>query len=233
MTGTTATFATGDTTLDPAGSTDNSGWNTATYPTQGTGNKTRGAQFNVSTVGKQGIVISWSSESPSTGSRYGRMQYSTNGTDFVDYPAAFMNGTSYTATTNSLTAIPGVNNNANFAFRLVAEFESTAIGTANANYDAGDTAKSYGTAGSMRYDMVTVSGTPLAPPTAAVLNLPTLADNQFSFNVSGTIGGNYIVQTTTNLTANNWTSVQTNPAPFNFTDTNLAGQQKFYRVIAP
>jgi len=45
--GTTATFATGDTTFAPAGSTDNSGWNTTTYPEQGTGNKTRGAQFAV------------------------------------------------------------------------------------------------------------------------------------------------------------------------------------------
>ncbi|MEY4918068.1 MAG: hypothetical protein RL616_1981, partial [Verrucomicrobiota bacterium] len=87
--GATATFATGDTTYDPAGTTDNSGWNTATYPAQGAGNKTRGAQFAVSTVGKQNIVISWSSESPGTGSKYGRLQFSTNGTDFVDFSGAF------------------------------------------------------------------------------------------------------------------------------------------------
>ncbi len=127
--GATATFATGDTTLDPAGSTDNSGWNTATYPAQGTGNKTRGVQFAVSTAGKQNIVISWSSESPSTGSKYGRLQYSTNGIDFVDFPAAFINGTSFTVKTNSLASISGVNNNPNFTFRFVSEFESTAAGT--------------------------------------------------------------------------------------------------------
>jgi endonuclease/exonuclease/phosphatase family metal-dependent hydrolase len=231
----TATFATGDTTFDPAGSTDNSGWNTATYSAQGTGNKTRGAQFAVSTAGYKNIIVSWSSESPSTGSKYGRLQYSTNGLDFADFPVAFINGTSFTVNTNSLIAMPGVNDNPNFTFRLLSEFESTAAGTANAGYDAGDPAKSYGTAGSMRYDMVTVSGTVIitnsTPAVPAVLSTVNFATGQFQMQITGTTGSNYVVQATSDLSFNNWTSLFTNTAPFSFTDTNLSSPQRFYRVI--
>lgn len=230
LTGTTATFATGDTAFDPAGSTDNSGWNTATYPAQGTGNKTRGIQFAISTLGKQNIVISWSSQASNTGSKYGRLQYSTNGTDFVDYPVAFTNTTSFTVKTNSLASLPGVNNNPNFIFRLVAEFESTAAGTANANYVAAGT--TYGTSGTMRYDMVTVSGTAILPAAPAVLNVPTIGSGQFGFTVSGSAGVNYVVQTATNLTASNWISVLTNTPPFSFSDTNFSTSQKFYRAVS-
>ena len=230
--GATASFATGDTTLDPAGSTDNSGWNTATYPAQGTGNKTRGAQFAVSTVGKQNIVIIWSSESPSTGSKYGRLQYSTNGTDFVDFSAAFINGTSFTVKTNSLASISGVNNNANFAFRFVSEFESTAAATANANYDAGDSTKTYGTAGSMRYDMVTVGGTTFVSGSPATLTPLAFTNGIFSLGVTGTVTANYVIQTATNLNSANWIPVFTNLSPFSFGESNLLAPQKFYRAVA-
>ena len=231
--GTTATFATGDTTFDPAGSTDNSGWNTTTYPAQGTGNKTRGAQFAVSTAGKQNIVVNWTSQSSNTGSKYARLQYTTNGTDFVDFPVAFTNGTSYTVKTNSLAAIPSVNNNTNFAFRFVSEFENTAANTANTNYVAAGT--SYGSGGTMRYDMVTVSGT------AMITNpsLPTLGsviftgNHQFQFTVTGQAGTNYIVQFSTNLATSIWLPLLTNAAPFTFTDTNPAtSAQQFYRAVS-
>ena len=228
--GATATFAAGDTTYDPAGSTDNSGWNTTTYPAQGTGNKTRGVQFAVSTAGKQNIVISWTSQSSNTGGKYGRLQYSTNGTDFVDFPAAFINGTTYTVKTNSLAAISGVNNNPNFAFRFVAEFESTAIGTANANYDAAGT--TYGTSGTMRYDMVTVSGTSFVAAAPAVLLSPAVGGGQFGFAVSGSVGANYVVQSSTDLASTNWLPVLTNAPPFIFGDTNLSAPQKFYRAVS-
>ncbi len=230
--GATATFATGDTTFDPAGTTDNSGWNTATYPAQGTGNKTRGAQFAVSTAGKQNIVISWSSESPGTGSKYGRLQYSTNGTDFVDVTGAFTNGGTFSVKTNSLAGISGVNNNPNFAFRFMSEWESTAANTANANYVAAS--GTYGTAGSMRYDMVTVSGTSYiaaGPATKAVLSAAVYSAGQIQMLVTGTASSNYVVQVTTNLAPANWIGQFTNASPFTFTDANLAAPQKFYRAI--
>jgi hypothetical protein len=228
--GTTATFATGDTTLDPAGSTDNTGWNTSTYPAQAAGNKTRGAQFAVSTVGKQNITVSWSSQSSSTGSKYGRLQYTTNGTDFVDFPAAFTNGTTFAVKTNSLAAISGVNNNANFAFRFVSEFESTAIGTANANYAFNGS--SYATTGTMRYDMVTVSGTSLVSGAPAMLTPLALTNGIFSLGVTGTVTASYVIQTSTNLNSANWIPLFTNPSPFSFSESNLLVPQKFYRAVA-
>jgi endonuclease/exonuclease/phosphatase family metal-dependent hydrolase len=230
--GATATFATGDTSFDPAGSTDNSGWNTATYPAQGTGNKTRGAQFAVSTVGKQNIVVSWSSESPGTGSKYGRLQSSTNGTDFVDFQTGFTNATTYTVKTSSLSGVSGVDNNASFVFRFVSEFESTALNDANANYVAAS--GTYFTGGTMRFDMVTVSGTSFVasnPATNAVLSAPVFSAGQFQMLVIGTATSNYVVQVTTNLAPVNWVEQFTNASPFMFTDTNLTAPQKFYRAI--
>jgi len=237
--GATATFATGDSSLDPAGSTDNSGWNTSTYPAQGTGNKTRGVQFNVSTVGRQNISVSWSSQCSNTGSKYARLQYSTNGADFVNFPTAVTNTTSFVAKTNSLAGIPGADNNPNFAFRIVAEFESTAINTANTNYVAANSpTSSYGTAGTLRYDMVTVSGSSIAatPPSPPFLSAPgVFSGNQFQFSVTGTVGSNYVIQVSTNLGASNWISIFTNTAPFTFIDSNANNfPQGFYRaIVAP
>ena len=228
--GATATFATGDATFDPAGSTDNSGWNTTTYPTQGTANKSRGAQFAVSTAGKQNISVSWSSQASNTGSKYGRLQYTTNGTDFVDFPAAFTNGTAFTVKTNSLAGIPGVSDNPSFAIRFVAEFESTAIGTTNGNYVAAGT--TYGTSGTMRYDMVSFSGTAILAGMPAVLGAPVIAGGQVGFTISGSAGVNYVVQTATNLGAASWIPIYTNVAPFSFSDTNQTGRQKFYRAVS-
>jgi len=109
--GATATFATGDTSRDPVGTNDNSGWNTSTYPAQGASNKTRGPRFQVSTVGRQNIVVAWTSQSSNTGSKYARLQYTTNGTDFIDFPTAVTNANSYLPQTNSLAGIPSVADN--------------------------------------------------------------------------------------------------------------------------
>ncbi len=238
--GATATFATGDTVLDPAGSTDNSGWNTATYPTQGTGSKTRGAQFNMSTAGKQNITISWSSQSSATGSKYGQLQYSTNGTDFIDFSTAFTNGTSFTPKTNSLASISSVNDNPNFAIRLVSAFQSAAAQGGTNGYEPADPTKIYGSAGTMRYDIVTISGTAIVvnnpPPSPPTLSAPTIVPgNQVQMTVTGTAGSNYVIQVSTNLVGNNWVSIFTNSAPFTFTDSNFNNlPEAFYRaLVAP
>src|SRR5438552_8458892 len=78
----TATYAAGSTN-DPASSTDDSGWNTSSYPAQGTGNKTAGVQFNVSTLGNSNIVVRWDLRVSSTASKFYRFQYSTDGTTFI------------------------------------------------------------------------------------------------------------------------------------------------------
>ena len=238
--GATATFATGDTTLDPAGSTDNTAWNVATFPAQGAGNKTRGAQFSVSTVGKQSISVTWTHRLSSTASKYSRLQYTTNGTDYIDFPTpvTLTADSVFERKTNSLAGVASVNNNANFAFRIVSEFESTAIGNANANYVTAG-AGAYGVGGTHRLDMVTVLGSNLVvtnPPaiTPTLTNL-VFAGGQFQFLLTGTVSSNYIVQATTNISPVNWISVRTNAAPFTFVETNAINlPQRFYRgMIAP
>ncbi|MEI9864670.1 MAG: immunoglobulin domain-containing protein [Limisphaerales bacterium] len=231
--GIAGSFVGGDAALDPAPTADNTAWTTTTYPASTANNKTAGVQFKTSTVGMQNIVVSWSQRSSNTGGKYFRLQYSTNGINFMDFPAAMTVTTGFTAFTNSLTSIPGVNNNSNFVFRIVAEFESTAASTANASYVAAST--TYATTGTTRFDMVTVSGTSIPPnstPAApAVLSAPVFSIGQFQMLVTGTAGSNYVVQATTNLAPANWIGQFTNSSPFIFTDADLTAPQKFYRAI--
>jgi hypothetical protein len=148
----------GGASTDPATS-DNSAYHTRGYPLPGEGNKTSGVQVNVSTVGYESIVVTWDQQNSGTASRYLRFQYSLDGSSFVDYAvlnmsvaAAFVNGR-----TVDLNPIQGANNNPNFAFRLVAEFENTAVASGAANY-AATGGGTYGTNGTMRFDMLTISG---------------------------------------------------------------------------
>jgi hypothetical protein len=65
----------------------------------------------------------------------------------------------------------------------------------------------------------------------AILTPLSHAGGQFGFQVTGTDGGKYVVQATSDLV--NWTAVQTNTAPFIFQDANAAGfQKRFYRVFS-
>ena len=123
--GATAIFSPGSTA--DAALTDNSGWNTSDYPSQGNSNKTRGVEFRVSTLGFESIIITWEQRNSATSSKYTRVQYSIDGTTFIDGPVitAFNETTpSFHAQTASLATIAGVNDNPNFVFRIVAEFEA-------------------------------------------------------------------------------------------------------------
>lgn len=154
--GTTATFASGTGSTDTAAT--NQAWNVSTYPAQGTGDKTAGPQFNVSTVGQSNIVVSLDTRASNTASRFQQFQYTTNGTTFIDFgPAINVNLGSTWFNNNSfdLSSISAVNNNPNFGFRLV-----TTFGPTSANYEAAQTGSSYGVTGTLRYDMVTVSAVP-------------------------------------------------------------------------
>ncbi len=165
LNGVTATFSDGSTN-DPATTTDDTGWSTTHYPAQGTSNKTAGVQFNVSTVGYSNIVIRWDQRTTASASKYFRLQYSTDGSTFSDYSnpiiaqVAAPGATYYEAETNSLAAITAVNDNPNFAFRIVSEWESSAAGTSSNGYVT--LGSSYSASqGTVRFDFVTISGMPL------------------------------------------------------------------------
>jgi hypothetical protein len=216
------------------GSTDtnatNNALNTANYPGISTGNKTAGIQVAVSTVGKQNIAVSWDERVSNTGSKYVRLQYTTNGTIFSDYPTA--NSVAAAATfetkSNSFAGFPGVDNNPNFAIRIVTEFESTAIGSANAKYIPAASGSTYGTGGTIRYDMLTIWGAGLPANPSLGFSSATFGTNGFQFSLLGTNAGQGVVEYSTNLST--WLPLGTNALPFTFTETNFDAPQKFYRA---
>ena len=61
-----------------------------------------------------------------------------------------------------------------------------------------------------------------------ISNAAKLVNGQFGFQVAGIPGSQYVVQASSDLKT--WTSVQTNTAPFSFTDSNSASfNQRYYR----
>lgn len=172
----------------------NNGWQTTTYPTNNNiaNNKTAGAGFNVSTIGYRNLKISYDSRNSNTGSKYMRLQYTTNGTDFTDYPAAsvFSIPGSFESRLLDLTGFPGVRNNANFGFRVVSEYENTAnYGVGATNYVAAS--GNYGVSGTIRYDIVTVVAEVITnantPPTVSGFANATTTDTT-PLNINFTVG---------------------------------------------
>jgi hypothetical protein len=221
--GATATYASGSSTDTNA---VNNAWNTSGYPAPGTGNKTGGVQFNVSTRGYRNLGISWDERLSNSGSKYVRLQYSTDGINFIDGPVV-VGATSFQSKSNSLAGIPGVDDNPNFAIRVVAEFESTAITNANANYATASTSM-YGSGGTARFDMMTISGS--AIPGSAALTVLGHGVDWLQISVTGTPGLSYAVNYSSDL--NTWTPMLTNMVPFTFFATNLpSAAVRFYKAV--
>ncbi len=157
--GTTATFAAGYT-----GNPDR-GWNTTTYPAQGIGNKTAGVEFAVSTVGFQDLAFSFNIRHSNTAANTIVVQYSTDGTTFVDAqtftftPAPTGTGDTWYDRSVDLSTITALNDNPNAKFRVVSAFDPVA-----GEYLASRSTSTYGSGGTMRYDNVTITGSPLVAP---------------------------------------------------------------------
>jgi hypothetical protein len=221
---TTATFSAGS-SQDPAQSgNDNSGWNISDFPSSTTNNKTAGVQFTFSTSGHKEIMLTWRERHSSTSSRYTRVQYSTDGTNFNDLNAiTTTNADVFNLEVVDLSSIPAVNDNPNFAFRIVSEFESTATGSGGSNYVATGSGSSYsGGAGTIRFDWVNIFGNPTNLVTSIPLNIQrsgsdvilTWTDPAFALQAAPEAAGPY-------------TNVPGATSPF----TNaIAGDQQFFRL---
>ena len=186
-----------------------------------------GVQFNVSTLGYADIVLRWDQRLSNSAGKHYRLQYSTDGVTFTDYTVATLTSAGiFEAKTNRFLGVAGVDNNPNFAIRIVSEFESTAIGTTNANYVTASTSV-YGTGGTVRFDMVTISGNPInTTPTLQVLGCSA---SQFLVGVQGPFGYRYALEYSTNLVG--WGALGTNAAPFTYADTNIVNAPvRFYRA---
>ena len=208
---------------------DNSKWRLASFPLQGAGNKTSGAEFRVSTVGCQNIALSWDQYNSATASRYWRVQYTLDGVNFTDTSFVYTNlaETLWFPTGLSLAGIPGANDNPNFGIRLVSEWASTATGQGANHYIGTQTSGSYSVNGTLWLDMVTLSGDVIQPVLAIrqvgnflQLSWPT---NRWPF----------ALQSRTNLASGSWGAFGQPPIVTNgnnlVTTTNMP-DPRFFRL---
>lgn len=168
-------FVSGIGSSDLTASPNNSSFTASSgFPSQGTKNETAGVQFLMSTVGYQHITISFDQRNSNTASGFYRLQYTLDGTNFIDYTATGANTSNglynisagtvwFNGLTADLSSIAGADNNSQFGIRIVSAF---APGTST--YTASQSGSTYGTTGTIRFDDVTISGTAITvAPSAA------------------------------------------------------------------
>ncbi|HRI27007.1 MAG TPA: choice-of-anchor I family protein [Chitinophagales bacterium] len=153
---------------DDPNSGDNSGWQTTGYPTQSTAPKTSGIQIAVSTVGYSGIKIDFKQRLSNTAANTWVLQYSldvtattpvwTDAQTYTFTPAASGTGDTWYSRSYDFSAITGLNNNANAAFRVVSDFGNAT------QYLAARSTSTYGTTGTSRFDLIHITDTPPAVP---------------------------------------------------------------------
>jgi hypothetical protein len=191
LNGVSGTFASG-VSADTASPSDNSAWQTSGYPSATASNKTAGVRFDVDTRAYENIQLSWYQRESATASRYFRLQYSTDGVNFVDANVITVAlDSTFLAESADLSATPGVKDNPNFAFRIVSEWEYSATGSGASAYVAANATNSYGTGGTARFDLVTVSGTVIpganTPPTISTITNQTIRVNHASSALAFTV----------------------------------------------
>lgn len=163
--------------ISNGGSTDpvvtapsNYGWQTTTYTTSVANSGTAGVQFAVSTLGYSDIIVSWDQRHSNTSSRFVQFQYSTDGTNFTAFGSAFAGNagdTWFNNRTIDLTGVSGVDNNPNFAFRIVAVVDPASAPSAYISSSGG----AFASTGTYRYDMVTVQGVVPTPGAMALIGV--------------------------------------------------------------
>jgi hypothetical protein len=176
----------------------NNYWGTSTYPAAGASNKTAGVQFTASTLGLKNIGVSLYTRLTGGSSKYSRLQYTTNGTAYLDFPAsstatAPANAWDAPPRTWSLNGFPGVRNNPNFGIRVVTEFENTATYGTSLSTNYVGLSSTYSTSATVSYDLVTISGEAITsanvPPTITTIPDQTTPDTT-AITVNFTVGGN-------------------------------------------
>ncbi|MDP2388423.1 MAG: choice-of-anchor I family protein [Bacteroidota bacterium] len=165
--GITTTFAAGN--PSDVNTTDNSGYNTSTYPAQSTNQKTAGIQIDVNTTGLQNIGIEFQQRLSNTAANTWVLQYTSDVTagspvwvdaqTFTFIPAATGTGDTWHFRTFNLTSVTALNNNPNVAFRIVSDFDQIA-----GQYLAARSTSTYSTAGTSRFDLVKIQSLPTVLP---------------------------------------------------------------------
>ena len=101
----------------------------------GTANNGRNITFSVSTAGFANIIVSFATQGTSTGFTSNQFQYSLDGVTFINFNSAFTPAAAFGTTplVFDLSAISGLNNNPNAAFRIV--FNGATSSTGNNRID--------------------------------------------------------------------------------------------------
>jgi len=166
--GVTAGFVNG-----PSGSSDRAAANKVAS-IKGASGVFTGMQFAVSTAGKKEVKVFWDIAASGSASKYTKFQYTLDVTPsspvWVDYTAkvgdspgvAIESGlyaldkvdSTLLQRSADLSGVAGAQNNAKFGFRVISAYApgTSAIARADGTSDA------YGTTGTVKYDMVTVTG---------------------------------------------------------------------------
>jgi hypothetical protein len=176
-------------------------------------------------------VSTFSYRHSATGPATGLLQYQVGLGPFTDitplsYPISTTTGGSLSPINLSgIAALQNVPAGTNVTFRIV-------------NYGGGSTGTWYifDTSNNLSLDLEiqgVVAPVVYPPAIAPTFSALSFADNQLQFMLNGTTGSNYVVQVSTNLAAPDWLSIQTNAAPFVFTDTNSLPQRFYRAIVAP
>ena len=182
----TSTFAAGS--PSDSGSSSNRALSIAGFPPQGKSARTAGVQFAVDTTGYENIVVWWDQRFSSAASRRAVFQLSADGETFYDAFVFDAPGEGWTnGVTFDLGNYPDLSNNPFFVFRIVSDFyENNAYAPAKPD-------SAYSSAGTWRFDRVTITGSIIGavvePPVIlrqpADLVVPAGADVVFSVTASG------------------------------------------------
>ena len=129
---------------------------------------------------------------------------------------------------SAIAALQNVGPGTNVNFRLVNYGTNVTTGNWYLYDTAVSIAPDFAVSGSVT--SLTPPEPPAPPAVAPVITNASYVGGQFQFDLTGTIGSNYIVLVSTNLADTNWNSIWTNPAPFTFVETNiLDAPLRFYR----
>jgi hypothetical protein len=224
----TASSAAGNGTVGGCGGTlTGQGWQFLTF-NPGIINETNGVEFLASTSGYDTIKFTWDQRWTNTSPNTVRLQYTTDGTTWINFVmtagnTTFCNGsinsngcfeadtatTIFRRTTVDFSAIPAVNNNVNFGVRLLAAFYQS---TTDFRQQSAPATIATNT-GTWRFDNVTFSGNLLGGPTPSVISGSTTVCGATTLNIAVAITGGispftliYNDSVLGNVTINNYVS---------------------------
>jgi uncharacterized protein len=156
-------------------------FSTVTYPAQSTSSKTAGIQITASTSGYKNILFTMDMRHGNKCANTVVLQYTTDGStwnDATSYVASITDDTWFLRSYD-FSSLTAVNNNANFAIRIVSSFASGTSAYATSNPSS---SYSYDVTKGYRFDNISLKGTAIsAGVEEASVNSWNLAGNVLSF----------------------------------------------------